>query len=159
MPAGNGQVHPAVAAYGLELTQQTELLRAILAKERTDIIEVAVGDTSHQEMVLDNFPVAGAKRVLAQRTSTGADAIAVPTTGILVLEANSARLGGQIVNSGTNAVILYLARTGLATPGAGAIWLAAGGGAWDFRLGNLLWCGSVSAVAQTGASTLTVAEV
>jgi len=157
--SANGAAHPEVVAYGVELGKQTELLQALLGKERTDVLEVAVADSLHREMVLERFPVAGAKRVIANRTTTGNDNLLVPTTGVEVVGANSARLGGSIVNSGANNVILYLARGGLAAPGAGAIWLVANGGSWDFRLGNLLWCGSVSAVAQVAASSLTVAEV
>src|SRR5581483_11085722 len=142
----------------IELGKQTELLQALLGKERTDVLEVAVSDGLHREMVLERFPVAGAKRVIANRTTTGNDNLGVPTTGVLVVGANSARLGGLIVNAGATPVILYLNRSGLATPGAGAIYLAAGA-SWDFRLGNLLWCGSVSAVAQGASSTLTLTEV
>src|SRR5581483_6957930 len=110
-----------------------------------------------QEILLDNFPVAGSKRIIVRRTSYGYDSLPVPTTGVLALQADSARLGMTIVNSGANPVILYLTSTGVATPGAGAIYLAANGGAWDGRLGNVPWFGGVTAVAQTSASTLTIA--
>lgn len=160
MAGGNGMmVDSAQAAVAVELAKHTQLLASILAQSRTDLIEVAVADSEHREMVLEKFPVSGAKRVLAYRTSTGTDGLAVPTTGVLVVSANTGRVGGQIVNSGSNAVILYLCAAGKAQTGAGAIWLGAGGGSWDFRLGNVLWCGSVSAVAQVASSTLTVAEV
>jgi hypothetical protein len=61
--------------------------------------------------------------------------------------------------------VLYLAAD-LLTPGGAAplgegapqLYLAAGGGSWDLRLGALLWCGTVIAFSQAG-STLTIAEV
>lgn len=150
---------PAHVALAVDQGRQTGLLAAILAEMRSDTLDVGVADYAYRQMVLDNFPVAGAKRVLVRRTGNGADTFPVPTTGALVLPDNAGRLGGTIVNSGANPVILYLCDGGAARPGSPAIYLAANGGSWDFKLGNLLWCGNVSAVAQTAASTLTVAEV
>lgn len=143
----------------VELARQTAILAATLSQERASIIELAAGDMQHRERMLEDFPAPGSKRLLVHRTGNGNDVAAVPTTGVLALQGNTARLGGTIVNSGANAVILYLCGAGVATPGAPAIWLAANGGSWDFRLGNVLWCGNVTAVAQVGASTLTIAEV
>lgn len=161
MGNGNGTstVDPAHVAQAMELGEHSKLLRALLAEARTNPIDIAVADSQHREMVLDQFPVTGSKRALVYRTGSGFDGLAVPTTGVLVLGSNVARLGGTIVNLGANAVILYLTSTGVQTAGAPAIWLAATGGSWDFRLGNVLWCGSVSAVAQTAGTTVTVAEV
>jgi hypothetical protein len=141
------------------LSSQTELLKAILAGQRTDIIDVAIADFHHNGMVMENWPVAGNKRVLVQRTTVGTDSLAVPTTGIQAIPGNTGRLGGTIVNIGSSAVILYLRDGTIPRAGTGAIWLAPSGGSWDFRLGNVLWCGNVAAVAQTSASTLTVCEV
>lgn len=158
MPTSN-PISPQQVAANVELGKHSQFLQAILAQLRTQVLQVAVGDTQQQELSLNNFPVAGAKRVIAQRNGAGYDFFSVPTTGALVLSVNEGRLGGQIVNSGANAVVLYLWANGAAGAGKPAIWLAPNGGSWDFRLGNLTWCGSVSAVAQTGASTLSVAEV
>lgn len=160
MSTGNGSnTGDASLVAGMELGRVRALLEALLAEARAELLEVAVADVQARELVLDQFPVPGAKRAIAYRTGSGADVFAVPTTGVLVLQANESRLGGTIVNSGANAVLLYLTNTGAATPGRPAIWLAASGGSWDFRLGNILWSGSVSAVAQVSASTLSVAEV
>jgi hypothetical protein len=158
-PIGNGHPDPAAVAATVETSRHVALLGAILAAVRSEVLEIAVADAQYRDMVLDQFPVAGSKRVIAYRTGSGFDSLPVPTSGTTVVGANAARLGGTIVNSGANAVILYLCPTGRATAGAPAIWLAGNGGSWDFRLGNLTWCGSVTAVAQTGASSLTVAEV
>lgn len=151
--------NPVLTAQVTELGKHTTYLDAILAQLRSESAQVAVSDAVQQEMTLEHFPTTGVKRLLARRTGNGTDVFAVPTTGVLVLPANEARSGGQIVNSGGFAVILYLTANGRATSGVPAIWLAANGGSWDFKLSNLLWCGSLSAVAQGTASTLSVAEV
>lgn len=158
MPGPNG-TDSAQVVQAVELAQQTELLHTLVEHARTDLLQIAIGDMDAQELMLSNFPVAGSKRVIARRTGNGFDTLAVPTTGVLVLPANEGRVGGQIVNSGANAVILYLWEGGTAKPGIPAIWLAPNGGSWDFRLSNIPWVGNVTAVAQTAASTLTVAEV
>lgn len=159
MSANGAPVDSGMVTLAMELGAQTQLLHALLAESRSDLLEIAVADVQQRELVLDQFPVPGSKRAIVFRTGNGTDNLAVPTTGVLVLPDNASRLGGTIVNSATNPVILYLCATGKATPGVPAIWLAANGGSWDFRLGNVIWGGSVSAVAQIGASTITVAEV
>src|SRR6185437_2328201 len=92
--------HVAVAA---GLGEQTPILAAILAELRSDTIEVGVSDALGREMMLEQFPVAGCKRVLAHRTGNGTDGLAVPTAGVLVFAANEARLGLTLINSGANA--------------------------------------------------------
>jgi len=157
--------HPAsLLAVSAGLGEQTPLLAAILTELRSGALEVSVSDGHKRELILHKFPVTGAKRALAYRTGTGADAVTVPATGALqaalVLASNQARLGGRIVNSGTNPVILYLTERPVPTTGVPAIYLPTGGaGAWDFRLGNVCWCGNISALGQGGTSTLTVAEI
>jgi hypothetical protein len=157
MPGANGLPDPSHVAIAAGLGEQTPYLKAILAELRGDVLEVGVSDAYGRELVLDQFPVSGRKRVLAYRTGNGFDALAVPTTGVLALAANEARLGLAIINSGANAVILYLADRQRA--GVPAVWLAASGGSWDGRFGNLMWSGNVFAVAQTAATTLTGGEL
>jgi hypothetical protein len=161
---GNGLAPPSLIAVAAGLGEQTPLLAAILAELRGGALEVSVSDAHRRELILSKFPVTGAKRALAYRTGGGADSVAVATAATppvpqVVMVANQARLGGQIVVSGTNPVVLYLTERAVPTTGVPAIWLAGSGGSWDFRLGNVCWCGNVSAVALTGASTLTVAEI
>jgi hypothetical protein len=141
-----------------ELGNHTQLLHAMLEQLRSGVQQIAVGDNEHQELVMSSFPVAGAKRIILRRVGAGG-VIAVPTTGVRIMSGNVARLGGTVVNSGSNPVILYLTKDPAVLQGYPAIWLAASGGAWDLRLGNLLWYGNIVAVAQTGATTVTVAEV
>jgi hypothetical protein len=163
MSDSNGHA-PSLIAVAAGLGEQTPLLAAILTELRSGALEVSVADSHRRELVLHKFPVTGAKRALVYRTGAGADSIPVAATGApagaLVLPANQARLGGRIVNSGTNPVILYLTERPVPTSGVPAIYLpGSGAGAWDFRLGNVCWCGNISALGQGGTSTLTIAEI
>lgn len=161
LPSGEAQMANVQAA--TELAEQTAVLHSLLAATRAGVLNVAVADNIQSELTMQEFPVAGCKRVIARRYGNGSDSFAVPTTGIQVLTVNEARLGGTIVNSGGFAVILYLtsqttSAQALPFKGKPAIWLAASGGSWDFRAGNATWCGAVFGVAQGTATTLTVAE-
>jgi hypothetical protein len=146
------------------LGEQTPLLAAILAELRSGVLEMSVADSHRRELILNKFPITGARRALVYRTGAGADSVTVPATGAvqsaLVLVGNEGRIGGRIVNSGTNPVILYLTERPVPVSGVPAIWLPTGGaGAWDLRLGNVVWGGNVSALGQGGTSTLSIAEV
>jgi hypothetical protein len=165
VPGANGQpIDPSGVALATLMGEHTPLLASILSELRASTLEVGVGDQKFRQMVLDQFPVAGCKRIIAYRTGNGTDAQAVATATYaapingLVIPANEARLGGAIVNIGTVAVNLYLTDRPVPVVGVPALQLAAGG-SWDFRLGSLVWCGNVSAVATSTTSTLTVAEV
>lgn len=109
-----------------------------------------------------DFPVEGGTRWIIPRLATGGT-FGVPTAPVLLLPANNRRLGGTIVNKGAHNINLFLAgpNTVAASGGAGIapVWLKSEGGSWDFRLGSLLWCGSVCATAETAESSVTVAEV
>jgi hypothetical protein len=156
MPAANGLPDPSHVAIAAGLGEQTPYLKAILAELRGELVEVGVSDAYGRELTLDQFPVAGRKRVLAYRTGNGFAAFPVPTTGVLALAANEARLGLVLINSGSVPVLLYLADQ--PRSGVPCVWLAAAG-AWDGRFSNLLWAGNVFAVAQGAASTLTGGEL
>jgi hypothetical protein len=157
MASGNGhQVSPSMIAVAAGLGEQTPLLAAILAELRSGALEVGVSDALGREMILNKFPVTGAKRALAYRTGNGFDALNVTTTGVLALPANEARLGLTISNAGANPVILYLADGKRA--GVPAIWLGTGA-TWDGRVGNVAWAGNVFAVATTATSTLAGGEI
>lgn len=166
MANGNGTgIDPSGVALATLMAEHTPLLASILAELRSGTLEVGAGDIKFRQMILDQFPVAGCKRLLAYRTGNGTDAAAVATATYaapingLVLPANEARLGGAIVNTGANPVNLYLTDRPVPVVGVPALQIQGTGGSWDFRLGGLLWCGHVSAVAVTGSSSLTVAEV
>jgi hypothetical protein len=157
MPNANGQIDPSGVALATLMGAHTPLLRAILAAIRSDVVQIGVSDAQGREMILEQFPVAGNKRVLVYRTGNGTDGLAVPSTGVLAFPANEARLGMSIVNSGSSPVILYLSDQ--ARRGVPCVWLAASGGAWDGRYGNLDWAGNVFAVGQGGSSTLVGGEL
>jgi hypothetical protein len=166
MASDNGSMHlPSTIAVAAGLGEQTPLLAAILTELRSGALEMSVSDAHRRELILNKFPVTGAKRALVYRTGNGNDAVSVATATYatpaqaVVLIANQSRLGGRIVNTGANAVILYLTERPVPVVGVPAVYLPANGGAWDLLLGNVLWCGNVSAVAQTATSTVTVAEV
>lgn len=154
---GNGTPEPSAVATAAALGGMEGLLGAILAELRSETAEVGVSDAYGREIVLEQHPVAGSKRILAYRTGNGFDNLTVPTTGLLALGANEARLGCTFVNAGAAAVILYLSDH--QKTGAPAVWLAANGGSWDGRFGDLPWSGNVFAVAQGAPSTLVGGEI
>jgi hypothetical protein len=162
----NGSREPdaATTAVAVHTAQHSKLLAALLAEARADTLDLAVGDFNMQETMLEHFPVAGIKRLCVRRTGFGFPSYPVTTTPTLAVPYNEGRLGGSIVNTGTNPVLLYLTAQELdvtVQPEAGipCIWLAGSGGSWDFRLGNVLWAGSVTVAATTATSTLAIAEV
>lgn len=159
MAGGNGQapvIDPSNVAATVELARMVQLLGALLAATRGKLIDVSVTDGPVQEMVMDDFPVAGLKRVLVRRTGNGTDGTTVPTTGVSLLFPNEGRLGMTWVNSGASPIILYLSDQ--KRSGVPAIWLAASGGSWDGRFGGATWGGNVFAVAQTAQSTIVGGE-
>jgi hypothetical protein len=133
------------------------ILKALLAETRSEIVNLGVSDAQGRELTLEHWPAVGSKRVLANRTGNGTDGLAVPTTGVLFLTPNEARLGLEVVNSGTNPIIVYLSDQ--QRKGVPCVWLAASGGAWDGMFGNLPWCGNVFLVAQTAASSIVGGEL
>lgn len=155
MPSDNGQAHAPIAV-AAGLGEIEALLRALLTEARSELPNIGVSDAQGQELTLDHWPAVGSKRVLVRRTGNGTDGLAVPTTGVLFLTANEARVGLEVVNSGANAVIVYLSDQ--ARKGVPCVWLAASGGAWDGMFGNVPWCGNVFLVAVTGASSIVGGE-
>ena len=161
MPAANGAqaIDPSGVALATLMGEHTPLLRSILAELRSDLVDIAVSDSPARELVLDQFPAPGSKRLLVNRTGNGYASLAVPAppAGVLALGANEARLGLTLINTGAVPVGLYLSDQ--PRNGVPVIWLAAAGGAWDGRFGNLTWSGNVYAVGLGGASTLSGGEL
>jgi len=149
----------------VDLSETNALLRRLVGQERARIEQLCVTDREPAQGDMNNFPAPGARRLIVKRTGSGGSFALTAAAPVEVVRGNEARLGGQIVVSGAGAVVLYLGAD-LLTPGGGTplsegvaqIWLNANGGSWDFRLGDLTWCGRVVAVAQA-ASSVTVAEV
>lgn len=157
MASGNGQQEASPLAAAAGLGEVTVLLHALLAATRAEPVGVGVSDAHGQGLTLEHWPVTGSKRVMAYRTGNGYDGLAIPTTGQLVVPANEGRIGSVWINSGANAVILYLSDQ--ARRGVPAIWLAANGGSWDGQISQTIWAGNIFAVAQVGASTLIGGEI
>ncbi len=146
---------PAVAA-------ELALLQQIRDGVRGGAQNIAITEEAVPPMLTQGFPVPGAERWLISREPTGG-VVALPEGQInQVLAANRARIGGSLVNEGKVDVRLFLvdvntARSGSA--GRGTLWLGRNGGTWDFRLGTLLWGGSICALPIEGASSIAVVEV
>lgn len=143
------------------LDRLNEVMDLILEALDTRTEQLCVTDISTDPGLQKDFPVKGAQRWVVHRLAVGGLRELVAATPTDILPANVNRLGGTIVNQGATTVILTLATaaTDAAQEGLAEIVLEPAGGSWDFRLGNLLWCGSVSAEALAGAGKVTVAEV
>lgn len=143
----------------LALDRLNEVMDLILEALDTNVEQICVTDDSSQPGLQKDFPVKGAQRWIIDRTPDGRN---LPLeNGVItpVLPANVNRLGGTLVNNGEKAITLYLAKPSQINAGTATIILSANGGSWDFRLGNLFWCGSVTAKAVGGASEVSIAEV
>jgi hypothetical protein len=141
------------------------LLREYTQEFNAQILELCVTDREPAQLLMRNFPVPCANRLIVRRQGQGGATTLSAGVQTPVLLANENRLGGVISNSGAASAIIFLtqdllnATTGTPlTVGTPQIFLAAAGGTWDFRLGNLLWCGTITALSATG-TTLLVAEV
>lgn len=168
-PAGNGSGDPHLMAINGNSAAQLRYLATILAQLRGDVAEIAVTDGVHQQLVLDDFPFAGRKRLIVNRRGSGNPALSVPTTGVRVFKENVSALGRSIVNRGTVEVLLYGVNLGVTPPAdAGTLsrmltdvpaWsLQPAGGAWDGRNGASAWMGHVSAFGVSGSGLLAIAE-
>jgi hypothetical protein len=136
------------------------LLQQIASQDGAGIQTLAIAEDEVPAGIEVDFPVEGSRRWIIPRLATGGS-FAVPTTLVSLLASNNRRLGGTIVNKGEHNIRLFLSspQTAGTQGGIAEIWLRANGGSWDFRLGSLLWCGSVCAMAEGEASVATVAEV
>lgn len=156
----------SLAALVSEVATTNHLLQRLLTNERADVVHLCVTDHEPAQLLMDNFPVPGARRLIVRRSGAGGTIALTAATPTVILTPNDNRLGGQIVNMGAAVVTLFLSGD-LLTPGGGVplpsgaaqIGLNAGGGSWDLRLSNLGWAGTVIAVAGGGGSSVTVAEV
>lgn len=138
------------------------LLEEIRDALQASVINLGVSNHVQQPITVADFPVQGAQRWVLPRIATGGRFEAPEGVGkaIVLLRHNAARLGGTIVNVGEKEATIILSGEKEAGGAALAqIGLVPGGGSWDLRLGNLPWCGSISAFGVGGATFLTVAEV
>lgn len=141
------------------LDRLDQVMDLILEALDTRVEELCIVDGIMEPGLQKDFPVKGAQRWILNRTPDGRNLPLVAGEKTLVLPANVNRLGGTIVNMGEKPVTLFLANLASLGAGTATIVLFANGGSWDFRLGNLFWCGNIVAVANGGNSELSIAEV
>lgn len=143
------------------LETQRHLLEQIANGSGPGVQTLAIAEQEVPAGIEVDFPVEGSSRWILPRLATGGS-FEIPTAEIVkILRHNNRRLGGTIVNRGENDLTLFLAGPNMAksVQGIGQIFLKSGGGSWDFRLGSLLWCGSVSGIALVGTTIATIVEV
>lgn len=136
-----------------------------LTQERAALTQLCVTDREPAQLVMRNFPVPGAQRLIVRRPGQGGSYTLAANTPTLLCAANENRLGLTLVNSGAHSITIYgaadLLEPGSSSPLAGgapqAILMS--GTSWDGRLGTLLWCGSVLAIDTTGGAVVSVWEV
>jgi hypothetical protein len=139
-----------------------ELLESIAREAGAGLQTVAITDTEVQgEGVEIDFPVPGGRRWLIARIPTGGAFAIGEGAFTQVALPNPSRLGGTLTNSGAKPAVVVLAEPQNAGAAAGLaqLYVLGNGGSWDFRLGPSLWCGSVWAKGEGGATTLRLAEV
>lgn len=147
--------HPAVLEHLDTQRQVIELLEKIVRQSESLTPDLVISDADVNGEIDVSFPINGVCRAMIRRTAVSSS-WTIGTSSQLVLPANSRRLGVTIVNTGTVGCTI--------TPGEtatqyGGIWIASGGGAWDGRISHLLWSGNISAIADSGTTTLSVVEV
>lgn len=144
--------------------------RAMATLERIELLlEQAAGQTESDpamlcvtddeappQVVTKDFPYEGSVRAIVQRTPV---AVRVPPLGVegLLCDVNVNRLGGTIVNKAAAGLTIFFCNEAGPQAGDGSIWIAPNG-TWDFKLGNLLWCGHVYGRPDSGAITVAGCE-
>lgn len=156
---------PAAAAVDLTpLAEELRLLRGLLRQEQSEIQELCVTDREPPEQRMENFPLPGSCRLIVRRPGAGGTYALAANVPNQVLEANENRLGGRITGDPVNPITLYLSNDLLSPGTANPLTVAAAqirlpaAGAWDLKLGDVLWCGHIIALA-TATSSICVAEV
>lgn len=122
----------------------------------TDVVIIDTDSPNAQRQEIDHFPVPSHARAIVPRRPSGG-LVTVDTNGEILVQANRGRLGGQLINTGTNAVWVYLGTQ--YDPGIGVGWLSPSGGSWDFEISDRLWVGAVFAVAVSGTSVVAVIDL
>lgn len=82
------------------------------------------------------------------------DGVDVAATSTLIIAANAARTGLEVINDGPSDV--YLGRDGVADIGEGL--MLTPGGSWDGKVSGTVWIGAVHAICETGDGHVTVSE-
>jgi hypothetical protein len=156
-----GQAGIALGSVQEHMDRQSTALESILEAVDTGIEQLAVSNIAPDPALIKDFPVIGSERWIVHRAANGGKLELSSEDWEEVLPANVNRLGGSIVNYGATVVFLGLAPEldMDASAAHGMVALNALGGAWDLRLSNLTWCGSISGFSIGGAGKLAVVEV
>lgn len=145
---------------GLASLARLELLLELLLQqfEGDPALVCVVDDEAPPQVISKDFPYEGATRAIVQRTPLAPPSQVPPASAgsVLLFDVNVNRLGGMIVNKSTVGLTLVFGREYRA--GMGMIWLAPNG-SWDFKLGNLLWCGHVLGIPDSLAVSVAGVEV
>lgn len=165
-------VQPENGRVGGQPTQTADYLLAEARKHRASLERLimqfetaphqiaAVDGSQRQTRKMQDFPVQGVSRYLVPKSGFGGLVTLVAAANTALLPINEARLGLQIINTGSAAVTIYLGAIGeIGVRALPQLWLANGGGSWDGLLSETVWCGNICAVAATGGTTVTIAEI
>lgn len=126
-------------------------IRELLENLQTSPTRVAFGG-SYTEQRLANWPVSGHQRIVARGRVHGGTQV-LPAAAYTDLMSRDAGRGGlSIVNTGVNPVYVYLAPAGDAQNGGTPTGWLTGGGDWDGKISDELWCGAVSVQSPLGTS-------
>jgi hypothetical protein len=146
-----------LAEHFRHLGAQGSTLREILRELISSPAQLVATNAAAAPGVQTDFPIKGARRQVLERVAAQqANGVAVTAASGLVITENERRLGLSIVNAGGVGVTLSLG-DGPATV-HGGLWLAPAG-SWDGLVSNVLWAGSVQAIADAGTSVLAVVEL
>lgn len=146
VPGMAGLVANRIDQHMAAMQEQTLLLQAILNQTAGDPAQLALTDGAPGLALTKNFPYEGATRAILTRTPQAPHGVS-GANGLL-FDADSNRIGGQLVNKASAGLTLFLSDQ--ARSATGTLWLAPNGGSWDFRLSGAVWCGNVFGVADTG---------
>jgi len=131
--------------------------------QRTPNITLGLGGTPDVERMNEDSPMKGTIRQITSfnRGNGGDDFVVPPAAFTALCDHDAARVCGTIQNIGANPVYTYLCPlsrltgSGLSFGDVTGImvgYLAANGGAWDFKLTNDVWCGPVSLYSTLGST-------
>lgn len=155
--AGKLQDGHVKAEMGLATLARIELLLELMSQQvESDPAMLCVTDDDAPPQVLTkDFPYEGSVRAILLRSPIAQMPIA-PASGGLLFDTNVNRLGGMLVNKAVVGLTIFFCEVG-PTAGDGSIWIPPNG-TWDFKLGNLLWCGHIFGVPDSGNVNVAACE-
>lgn len=135
------------------------LLELAAGQTESDPAMLCVTDDEAPPQVLTkDFPYEGSVRAIVQRTPNAPKLPAVALASGLLFDSNVNRLGGFLVNKSTVGLTLFFCNETGPQSGDGSIWIPPNGN-WDFKLGNILWCGHVFGVPDSLSVNIAAVEI